>query len=106
MGSETNAKDSSVLTLRLEIGGDGRGECLALVSRELAPLAPAMTLSGVVRGSRAGGYPNQEAEDMEKPRADRPRLLVCDERAEAASDFLVLALDSLFASRRPLASCV
>ena len=60
----------------------------------------------VVRGSRAGGYPNREAEDMEKPRADRPRLLVCDERAEAASDFLVLALDSLFASRRPLASCV
>ena len=40
MGSETNAKDSSVLTLRLEIGGDGRGECLALVSRELALWRP------------------------------------------------------------------
>ena len=40
MSSETNAKDSSVLTLRLEIGGDGRGECLALVSRELALWRP------------------------------------------------------------------
>jgi hypothetical protein len=59
----------------------------------------------VERGSSAGGTLNREAADMKRPRAERPRLVVCDERAEAASDFLVLALDRLFASRRPLVSC-